>query len=382
MERAYLDYNATAPLRPEARAALMQALEGFGNPSSVHSEGRAARARIEEARGVVAALVGAEASLVTFVGGGTEANNTVLTPHWTDAGRSARLEWLLVGSTEHPSVLAGGRFPADRIKSIPVDSEGLIDLAALARLLAASPGRCLVSVMLANNETGAIQPVVEATRVAHEAGAVVHSDAVQAVGRIPVDVRALGVDVITLSAHKIGGPKGAGAVVRARDELMFRPLLTGGGQERRARAGTEDVAAIAGFGAAAKAAAADLKKVPTWTDWRERIAAVVGPRAKVFSAAVPRLPQTICFAVPGVPAETLLIGLDLAGIAVSSGSACSSGKVAPSHVLSAMGVSPALAKCALRVSLGWESAEKDLDSFARAWATVLSRIVPEATVAA
>ena len=192
----------------------------------------------------------------------------------------------------------------------------------------------------------------------------------------------MGVDVLTLSSHKLGGPKGAGAIVRARDDPTFRPLLTGGGQERRARAGTEDVAAIAGFGAAAKAAVADLDQAPIWAAWRDRIAAMAGPRATVFSSTVPRLPQTLCFAVPGLPAETLLIGLDLAGVAVSSGSACSSGKVAASHVLSAMGVPPSLAKGALRVSLGWESAEKDLDSFARAWATVLSRIAPETTAAA
>jgi cysteine desulfurase len=236
--------------------------------------------------------------------------------------------------------------------------------------------------MLANNETGAIQPIADVAQLAHQAGAIVHTDAVQAAGRIAVDIGALGVDVLTLSAHKIGGPKGAGAIVRARDDLAFLPLLRGGGQERRTRAGTEDVAAIAGFGAAAAAAAGDLEKAPLWEEWRDRIVAIAGPRATVFSAGAPRLPQTVCFAVPGVPAETLLIGLDLAGVAVSSGSACSSGKVAPSHVLSAMGVPASLAKCALRVSLGWESAEKDLDLLARAWATMLSRIAPESTAAA
>jgi cysteine desulfurase len=382
MQRAYLDYNATAPLRPEARAAATAAFDAFGNPSSVHVEGRVARALIEEARRAVAALVGAKAKLVTFVSSGTEANNTVLTPDWTAGGAEVRLDWLLVGATEHPSVISGGRVPAARVKQIPVDHEGLIDLDALRQLLMSSAGRCLISVMLANNETGAIQPVAEVARIAQEAAALVHTDATQAVGRIPVDIAALGVDVVTLSAHKLGGPKGAGAVVRASEDLAFRPLLTGGGQEWRSRAGTENVAAIAGFGAAATAALADFGKAAMWAGWRDRIAEIAGPDAVVFSAGVPRLPQTVCLAVPRVPAETLLIGLDLAGVAVSSGSACSSGKVAPSHVLAAMGVPAALAKCALRVSLGWESAEKDLHLFARAWATVLSRIAPETTAAA
>jgi cysteine desulfurase len=381
MDRAYLDYNAAAPLRPEARAAMTAALALIGNPSSVHTEGRTAHSRIESARAAVAALVGGEAKLVTFVSGGTEANATVLTPEWNLDGRPLRFDRLLVGSTEHPSVLAGGRFPPDRVTRIPVDSQGIVDLGVLSRLLAEG-GRCLVSVMLANNETGAIQPVAQVARIAHAAAAIVHTDAVQACGRIPVDLTGLGVDVLTLSAHKIGGPKGAGAIVRAREALTFAPLLTGGGQERRARAGTEDVAAIAGFAAAAEAAQADLGRAATWAAWRDRIAAVAGSAAVVFSAGVPRLPQTVCFAVPGLSAETLLIALDLAGVAVSSGSACSSGKVAPSHVLNAMAVPAALARCALRVSLGWESAEKDLDLFARAWATVLSRIVPRGTAAA
>ena len=191
---------------------------------------------------------------------------------------------------------------------------------------------------------------------------------------MPVDIGALGVDVLTLSAHKIGGPQGAGAIVRASEDITFAPLLTGGGQERRTRAGTENVAAIAGFGAAAEAALADLDKARQWEGWRDRLAEIVGPRATVFSAGVVRLPQTLCFAMPGVPAETLVIAMDLAGVAVSSGSACSSGKVAPSHVLAAMGVPADLAKCAIRLSLGWESAENDLDSFATAWKAVLKHV--------
>ncbi len=324
----------------------------------------------------------AQPKLVTFVSGGTEANNTVLTPDWRLGRETVELAALLVGATEHPSVLAGGGFAPDEIRTIPVNGEGIVDCDALGRMLAAAKGRALVSVMLANNETGAIQPVAEVARIAHEAGAIVHCDAVQAAGRIPVDIAALGVDVLTVSAHKIGGPQGAGAIVRASDDVTFAPLLTGGGQEFRTRAGTENVAAIAGFGAAATAALADLDGTAAWAGWRDRLAEIVGPKATVFSANAPRLPQTLCLAVPGVPAETLVIALDLAGIAVSSGSACSSGKVAPSHVLAAMGVAPDLARCAIRLSLGWESTESDLDSFATAWKAVVKHVAPGESQAA
>ncbi len=232
-DRVYFDYNATAPLRPAARATMLEALDAVGNASSVHAEGRAAHTRLEAAREAVARLVGGAAKLVTFTSGGTEANNTVLTPNWNRGREAAPLEWLLVGATEHPSVLAGGRFAQNRIRTIPVDGEGIVNLDALKRMLGETGGPALVSVMLANNETGAIQPVREVAEIAHAAGAIVHTDAVQAAGRIPVDLGALGVDVLTLSAHKIGGPHGAGAIVRAREDLTFAPLLTGGGQERR-----------------------------------------------------------------------------------------------------------------------------------------------------
>lgn len=381
MTRTYLDYNATAPLRPEARAAMVDALGVVGNASSVHAEGRAAHRLIEDARAEVARLVAGDAKLVTFTSGGTEANNTVLTPDWSRAGRPYRADVLFASAIEHPSVLAGGRFPKDAVRLIPVHETGVVDLAALKAMLlqAGREGkRALVSVMFANNETGAIQPVAEAAAIAHEHGAIVHTDAVQASGRIPVDIAALQVDVLTLSAHKIGGPQGAGAVVRASEDLTFAPLMTGGGQEKRLRAGTENVAAIAGFGAAARAAGAELGRTAELSRWRDRLAAIVGGggRATVFGADADGLPQTLCFAIPGLPAETLLIALDLDGVAVSSGSACSSGKVAPSHVLGAMGVPPALAKCAIRLSLGWDSAESDLDSFATAWRRVLSHVAP------
>jgi cysteine desulfurase len=387
MQRVYLDYNATAPLRPEARAAMLATLDEAGNASSVHREGRAAHARIEAARVEVARLVGADPATVTFTSGGTEANYTVLTPEWTATGRKRHADLLFIGATEHPSVIAGGRFARDAIRIIPVDPSGVVDLAALTAMLLQADReqkRVLVSVMIANNETGALQPVAEVAAIAHRHGALVHTDAVQAAGRVPVDVAALGVDVLTLSAHKIGGPQGAGAIVRAREDTTFAPLATGGGQERRLRAGTENVAAIAGFGAAARQAAADVGGVNRWVEWRDRLAATVAGTgsAVIFSEGVPRLPQTLCFAMPGVPAETLLIALDLAGAAVSSGSACSSGKVSPSHVLAAMGVPAALAKCAIRISLGWDSKESDLDLFATAWASVLDHVAPGAIQAA
>jgi len=378
MTRAYLDYNATAPLRPEAHAAMADALALVGNASSVHAEGRAARAKVEAARNEVGQLVGAAAKLVTFTSGGTEANNTVLTPDWSRAGKPHRIERLLVSAVEHPSVLAGGRFPTDRIRTIPVDDNGVVAVAALERLLAEQgSAKTLVSVMLANNETGVIQPVEQIAAVAHAAGALVHTDAIQAVGRMPVAIDDLGVDVLTLSAHKIGGPQGAGAIIRADEELAFAPLLTGGGQERRLRAGTENIAAIAGFGAAARVASADLAKAHGWSVLRDEVAAIVsaaGRPVTIFGADVARIPQTLCLAVHGISAETLVIALDLAGVAVSSGAACSSGKVAPSHVLAAMGVDSSLAQAAIRISMGWDSNESDLDVFSKAWRDVLKRV--------
>ena len=381
-QRAYLDYNATAPLRPEARAAMLDALGTVGNASSVHGEGRAARARIERAREAVAGLVNGDPKLVTFTSGGTEANNTVLTPDWRHGSAPFRANFLLVSAVEHVSVLAGGRFVPERVREIPVDGNGVVNLDSLRRMLevfAAEEARPLVSVMLATHETGVIQPVAEIARMAHAAGAIVHTDAIQAAGRIPVDIGALGVDVLTLSAHKIGGPQGAGAIVRADDSLTFQPLLVGGGQEKRLRAGTENVAAIAGFGAAAEAAAGDIARAGQWSAWRDELAEATreGKRdVVVFGAGADRLPQTLCVGLSGISAETLVIALDLEGVAVSSGSACSSGKVAPSHVLRAMGVPMESAKGAIRLSLGWESAKSDLDLFLAAWRRVLKHVAP------
>ena len=382
MDRLYLDYNATAPLRPVVREAIIDVLAKVGNASSVHAEGREARRLVETARRQVAALVGGDARLVTFTSGGTEANNTVLTPDWRSGGHPHRADFLVTGATEHASVLAGGRFPEDRVRTIPVDGNGLLRLDSLERILeglAAEEGRPLVSVMLANNETGVIQPVAEIAALAHRAGAIIHTDAVQAAGRIPVDIAALGVDVLTLSAHKIGGPQGAGAIVRASEALTFAPLIRGGGQEKRLRAGTENVAGLVGFGAAAEAALADLPMAESWSAWRDRIADAIAASASkvtVFGGGAPRLPQTLCIGVDGVPAETLVIALDLEGVAFSSGSACSSGKVSPSHVLAAMGVQEKAAKTGIRLSLGWESGESTLDLFAKRWARVLKHVAP------
>lgn len=367
-ERAYLDWNATAPLRPEALVAMLAALEETGNPSSVHAEGRAARRLVEQARGQVAAAVGARADDVVFTAGGTEANALALTPGWQLSGRIA--ERLIVSAVEHPSVLAGGRFPAERMSTAPVNPHGVIDLDALKAQLAAD-GPALVSLMLANNETGAVQPVPEAARIVHEAGGILHVDAVQALGRMPIDARALGADLVTVSAHKIGGPKGNGALIVTDPALRWPvPLIRGGGQERNRRAGTENVAGIAGFGAAAEAAAYNLpietKHMSALRSELEAgLTAIDG--TMIFSQQVPRLPNTTLFALKGIRAETAVIAFDLEGVAVSSGAACSSGKVQASHVLAAMGVQPEIAVGAIRVSLGPTTKKADINRCIEAW---------------
>ena len=377
-KRIYLDYNASAPLRQEARVAMLGALQRCGNASSVHAEGRQARQLVEEARAGVAMHVGTDPRNVTFTASGSEANVSVLAPAIV-GDQPTGIDRVLVGATEHPSVLAGGRFPRDRVATLPVDGDGVIDLAAMSEALARSAElseTVLVSVMLANNETGAIQPITEISKIAHQAGAIVHTDAAQAIGRMPVNIGDLGVDFLTLSSHKIGGPQGAGAVVMKSEGVAFTPLITGGGQERRRRAGTENVAAIAGFGAAILAAKDDLAKTNTWRSWRDGLAAAIatGSGTTIFSERVSRLPQTLCVGVAGATAETLLIALDLAAVAVSSGSACSSGKVGSSHVLTAMGVDPDLARSAIRISFGWDTRENDLEMFQTTFSEVLERV--------
>lgn len=367
-ERVYLDWNATTPLRPEAKLAMTAAWELSGNPSSVHAEGRQARRLVEEARAAIAEAVGARASDVVFASGGTEANALALTPGLR-RGAGQPVQRLLVSAIEHPSVLAGGRFAADAIGTIKVTGAGLVDLAQLRSLLTAGPP-ALVSVMLANNETGTVQPISEIADVVHEAGCLLHVDAIQAMGKMSFDINQLKADLMTLSAHKIGGPKGVGAVVLADDVQGLEPLLRGGGQELGRRAGTENVAGISAFGAAARAAMVTLgADASRLAGLRNRLEEGLKqtPGMIVFSEAAPRLPNTTLFTVPGLKAETAVIGFDLAGIAVSSGSACSSGKVQPSHVLDAMGFPRDLAQGAVRLSLGWSTTRTDVDLTLEAW---------------
>jgi cysteine desulfurase len=356
---AYLDWNATAKLRPEAEAAVTAALNITGNPSSVHAAGRAARRLIEEARDKVAALVGVTARDVVFTSGGTEANMLALSPALGGV--------LLISAIEHPSVRSGGRFAA--AEDIAVTAAGVVDLAALARQLAGR-SRPLVSLMLANNETGVLQPVAEAAALVHAAGGLLHVDAVQGPGRIACDFKALGADLMTLSSHKIGGPQGVGALIR-RDGLTVDSQIKGGGQERGARAGTENVAGIAGFGAAAEAVrqgwTGEAARMTALRDKLEAGIKAIAPKAVIFGAEAARLPNTILFSVPGMKAETAVIVFDLEGVAVSSGAACSSGKVAPSHVLAAMAVTPELARGAIRVSLGYATSDEDVGTILKAW---------------
>src|ERR1022692_4202370 len=373
-ERAYFDWNATAPLRQEARAAMVTTLELTGNASSVHAEGRAVRRLVEAAREQVAGLVGAEAKNVTFTSGATEANMLALTPAIEIGGRKSLRDRLFISAIEHPSVRSGGRFPADAVAELPVTGAGVLDLHALRSAIARAE-RPLISVMLANNETGVIQPIADIAQIAHAANGVLHVDAVQGPGRIDCRIGELGADLMSLSAHKLGGPQGAGALVSRGDIHIGEPLIKGGGQERSQRAGTENVAAIAGFGAAAAALnQQDAVRMAALRDLVEAGIKAAVPRAIIFGQSAPRLPNTTLFAVPGMKAETAIISFDLNGIAVSSGSACSSGKVQASHVLAAMGVEPSLAQGAVRVSLGWSTSESDIENLLNALTKVVSSL--------
>jgi cysteine desulfurase len=375
-ERTYFDWNATAPLRQEARAAMVSTLELTGNASSVHAEGRAARRLVEQARTQVAALAGAEAKKVTFTSGATEANMLALTPAIEIGGRKSLRGRLFLSAIEHPSVRSGGRFPAEQVEELPVTGEGVVDLHALRSAIAGAT-RPLVSVMLANNETGVIQPIRQIADIVHSANGVLHVDAVQGPGRIDCRIGELGADLMSLSAHKLGGPQGAGALVSRGDVHIAEPLIKGGGQERSQRAGTENVAAIAGFGAAA-AISAKQADAARMTALRDRVEAGIKaalPDAVIYGESAPRLPNTTLFTVPGMKAETAIIAFDLNGIAVSSGSACSSGKVQASHVLAAMGVEPILAQGAVRVSLGWSTTEREIENLLNALTKVSSSLL-------
>jgi cysteine desulfurase len=377
-DRVYLDWNATAPLHPEARGAMAAASDLAGNPSSVHAEGRKARRLVEDARAVIAGAIGAPPRNVVFVSGGTEANALALAPG-LKRGSGLPANRLLVSAIEHASVLSGGRFAAGAVGRIGVTRTGLVDLEFLRAALADGPP-ALVSIMLANNETGALQPVAEAADLVHSAGGLLHVDAIQAFGKIPFDINVLRADLVTLSGHKIGGPKGTGALVLAEGLTGFEPLLRGGGQELGRRAGTENVAGIVGFGAAAAATiGAPAEDTVRLESLRSRLESGLRqtPEVIVFSGDVPRLPNTTLFTVPGLKAETAVIGFDLEGIAVSSGSACSSGKVQPSHVLEAMGFGPEIAQGAVRLSLGWSTSADDIDCCLEAWRKLAGTLLKE-----
>ena len=369
MPACYLDHNASQPLRPAARAALLAALEGEGNAASVHAFGRAQRRHLEQARAAVAALAGLPPAAVVFTSGATEANNLAL--------KGLPAASLLLGGGEHPSALAA----APAAGRLPLTADGLIEPGVLAAALTALPAPTLVAIQAANNETGVLQPLALLAPQVRAAGGWLHVDAVQAAGRLPRALWADGADSLALSAHKLGGPQGAGALLLARDAPLTAQLA-GGGQERRRRAGTEPVALLAGFGAAAaEAADRQAAEAARLLALRERLEAGlrrISAATVIFGAGAPRLPNTTAFAVPGVAAETALAALDLAGVALSSGSACSSGKVEPSHVLAAMGVAPGLARCALRASLGWSSTAAEVDRFLAVWESHLARLEPSA----
>ncbi|PKQ01629.1 MAG: cysteine desulfurase [Alphaproteobacteria bacterium HGW-Alphaproteobacteria-12] len=370
-KRAYMDHNATTPLRPEAHMAVVEALNVLGNPSSVHAEGRAARALIENARRNVAALINAKPSEVIFTSGGTEA--AAMAIH--TAQEALAVKRLLVSAIEHDAVLSAAEASGLPVSLVPVDGDGRADLAALKGMLAAGDTPALVALMLANNETGVLQPVAEAAAMAHETGAFLLCDAVQAAGKVPVDFAALGADMMILGGHKLGAPMGAGALA-VREGTAFAARSVGGGQEMRRRAGSENVIGIAGFGAAARAARETLQDFTRLAALRDRLEvriAEVAPDAVFFGAGAERLPNTSYLSAPGLDAETLLMALDLNGIAVSAGAACSSGKIGRPRILDAMAVPEALSCGAIRVSLGWTSVAADVDRFVESWSQARNR---------
>lgn len=381
VERIYLDWNATAPLMGAARDAMLDALAMPGNPSSVHAEGRAARAVIEKARREVAHLVAAEPAHVTFTASATEAANHVLSPVYRMGKSRVSLGRLYVSAIEHPAVRAGGRFAADHVTEVPVVRSGLVDLDALAAALAShdpADGLPLVAVMLVNNETGIIQPIQEISAIVKKCGGLLVVDAVQAAGRIPLSIADLGADFLILSAHKLGGPKGIGALVSRGETLMPEPLVRGGGQEKGHRAGTENLAAIAGFGAAAREMAAGLVErnahVSALRDRAEQAMLSLAPDTVIYGRGEARVGNTCFFHLPGLKAETGQIAFDLEGVALSAGAACSSGKVGASHVLTAMGEDAATG--ALRLSIGPDTTESDIDRFLGAFAKIAARRKP------
>ena len=367
-ERVYLDHNASTPLRPAARSAAVAALDVTGNPSSVHAEGRRARAIIETAREQVAALVGAKPSEVVFTSGATEANNAVMAAGW---------KAICVSAIEHDSVLAPARACGAKVIALPASTDGIVQLAEVADALvhaAQGGGRVLLSVMMANNETGVIQPVAEAAEFAKSLGIALHVDAVQGPGRVPVDFSTLGADTLTFSAHKLGGPRGVGALV-VRDGVSLPSFIKGGGQERRRRGGTENVAGIAGFGAAAAEVKREheaMQRVAVLRDKLEAGVLAATPDAMIVGRNAPRIGNTSCIALPGKSAETLVIRMDMEGIAISAGAACMSGKVGANSVILAMGLGESIARAAVRISLAPETTERDVTAFLTGWEKVAS----------
>ncbi len=364
-ELTYLDHNATTPLKPEVREIMLQKLSSPGNASAIHKVGRTARRDIEEARVQIMRLVNAGSrAVVIFTSGATEANNLVL--------KGCGCERILVSAIEHPSVLQA----RSDSEIIPVLLNGVIDLAALDKMLEGNDRSTLISVMLVNNETGIIQPIDKVMEIAKKRGALVHTDAVQAAGRLPLDLQKMGVDYLTLSAHKIGGPQGAGCLILSNCVSVL-PQIFGGNQEKNMRAGTESVAAIAGFGKAAELAIRDMaafQKLSVLRDKVETELKRIAPALHIFGRDMLRVANTTMFTLAGASSETQLIALDLAGICVSNGSACASGTVKASHVLKAMDVAEAEAGSALRVSLGWNSTEKDVDYFIQKWSEMYDRV--------
>jgi len=378
-QRAYMDWNATAPLLDEARQAFLRVSLLDGNPSSVHQEGRALRREIETARRIVAEAVGAKAANLTFTSGATEAANMVLTPDFRMGRAPLKISRLYVSAVEHKAVFDGGRFASENVVVAPVDHHGVIDLDALQALLSehdASEGLPMVALMAANNETGVLQPIAAAAKLAHAKGGVMVVDAVQALGRIELDIEAMDADFLILSSHKIGGPKGAGALIARGETMMPAALLRGGGQEKGHRSGTENAGAIAGFAAAAlKAAEAITERAEMLATRRDQIEAdlqALAPEITIHCRDVARLPNTTFFSLDGLKSETGQIAFDLEGIALSAGSACSSGKVGESHVLKAMGLDPRMG--ALRISIGAETTQADIDLLLAAFQKVSGRL--------
>lgn len=361
----YLDHNASAPMRTEVKEALLSAFGQTGNASSVHGYGRAARAVIEGAREEVASLVRVKPAQVVFTGGGTEANNFALAA----TGRSN----IFVSAIEHDAVLAA----APQATRIPVTKQGLVDDAMVGRLLQGQPA-ALVSVMMVNNETGVIQPIEKIALAAKQAGALMHTDAVQAGGKVAIDFGALGVDMLSLSAHKLGGPQGVGALI-VREGIVLQPFMRGGGQEMRRRAGTENVAGIVGFGTAARLAKQDVAEQAKYAAMREVMESRLVKEATdivIVGQDAQRVSTTSCIAMPRVQSEKQVMAFDLAGIAVSAGAACSSGKVKTSHVLAAMGYAPEIAASAIRVSFGHGTTSAELDRFVDVWMATQAHLTP------